>query len=293
MTNEFFPADMDTDFDGPAVEIASDRKAAAQAYIAKTTAPGYYQKCWKCSGSGQTRWGVCYGCQGKGGKTFKTSPESRERAANQRMVKKAYQETELVEAFKAANPEAWAWLERTAPRWDLAQSLIEGVRKYGSLTEKQMAIVTNGIARDAARAQERAQKAQSAPQVASEGIERLKADFDRAVAYSAEKGLKLSPRITVDGITISPAKAHSKNPGALYVKAGTEYLGKVANGRFFAARECSAEQEARVVAFMRNPAEAAKVYGQTTGVCCVCNATLRSEWKNRGIGPICAEKFGW
>ena len=127
------------------------------------------------------------------------------------------------------------------------------------------------------------------------GIDRLKAAFDQAVAYSAEKGLKLSPRITVDGMIISQAKATSTNPGALYVKMSStrEYLGKIQNGRFFAARTCNKEQEAKVVAFIANPAEAAKVYGQTTGTCCVCNATLRSEWKNKGIGPVCAEKFGW
>jgi hypothetical protein len=71
------------------------------------------------------------------------------------------------------------------------------------------------------------------------------------------------------------------------------YLGKIMGGRFMASRDCTPEQSAQVLAFVANPAEAAKVYGQETGVCCICNATLRSEWRLRGIGPICAEKFGW
>lgn len=47
------------------------------------------------------------------------------------------------------------------------------------------------------------------------------------------------------------------------------------------------------LAFIADPKAAAEAYGQETGVCCICNATLTSEWRLRGIGPICAQKFGW
>lgn len=97
-------------------------------------------------------------------------------------------------------------------------------------------------------------------------------------------------------MTISPAKADSKNPGALYVKGrGAErtYLGKIAGGKFLASRECSPEQQAKIVAFVCDPAAAAKAYGQETGVCCICNAVLKSEWRLQGIGPICSQKFGF
>jgi len=167
-----------------------------------------------------------------------------------------------------------------------AQSLINQSQTR-ILSDRQMFFVDKLI-------REAAQPVAAAKQVDTAGIDRLKAAFDTAVEYSSEKGLKLSPRITVGGITISPAKANSTYPGALYVKVrGGEYLGKIAGGRFFASRECSQEQQAKVLEFVADPAEAAKVYGQTTGTCCICNATLRSEWKNKGIGPICAEKFGW
>ena len=52
-------------------------------------------------------------------------------------------------------------------------------------------------------------------------------------------------------------------------------------------------RKAQVLKFVADPAEAAKVYGQETGICCVCNATLKSKWRLRGIGPVCAEKMGW
>jgi hypothetical protein len=135
-----------------------------------------------------------------------------------------------------------------------------------------------------------------APAVDTAGIDRLKLAFDKARAFAAAKapGLTLrNPKITIGGITISPAKAESKNPGALYVKEGSVYVGKIANGRFFAANPNGQDIAGKVQAFIADPAEAAKVYGQETGICCVCNATLKSKWRLRGIGPICAQKFGW
>ena len=202
-------------------------------------------------------------------------------------MKKAEATAADIAAFQQREPEVFAWLNaetQKARPFEFAISMIEAIAKYGDLTEKQLA----------------ACKRMAAPKpvaigavVDTGGIDRLKASFDAAIAYSAAKGLKLSPRITIDGMTISPAKANSANPGALYVKAGQTYLGKIASGRFFAARECTSADETKVLAFVQDPKEAAKVYGQTTGTCCICNATLRSDWKHKGIGPICAEKFGW
>lgn len=254
----------------------------------------FIEGCPKCRGTGRYgSFGICFTCNGKGKKVFKTAPATREQNRFKAMERKERIAQDSVDAFNAAHPAEYAWLVDTAARWDVAASLLAGLQRYGTLTEKQLALVQNGIARDASRALQRAERAAGAPVASSEGVDRLKAAFDTAIAYSAAKGLKMSPRITVDGLTISPAKAASANPGALYVKAGQTYLGKVTGGRFFASRECNPADQSKVLAFIDNPAEAAKVYGQTTGTCCVCNATLRSDWKLRGIGPICAEKFGW
>jgi hypothetical protein len=253
----------------------------------------FVENCSRCRGTGQTRWGVCFKCKGAAKKSFKTSPEARAKVSVQRAERKARIGRESLEAWKEANPAEFAWLEATAPRWDLAQSFLNGLKQYGSLSETQIAIIHKGIARDAARAAERAQKNAGAAIADMAGVDRLKAAFDAAIAYSAAKGLKRQPKITVGGMVISPAKAASKNPGALYVKERGTYLGKVADGRFFASRECGPAQQAKVMEFIVNPKEASEVYGQETGTCCICNATLTSEWKLRGIGPICAEKFGW
>jgi len=259
----------------------------------KPAAERWVEKCSRCRGSGQTPWGVCFKCNGAAMKVFKSSPAQRAKVSTQRAERKVRVAEGNLDAWKQANPAEYAWLEATAPRWELARSLLDGLQKFGSLTEKQLAVVYKGIARDAERAAIRAEKPAGEALADTAGVDKLKAAFDAAIAYSAAKGLKRSPKITIGGMVISPAKAASKNPGALYVKQDGQYLGKVAEGRFFAVRECSDAQKAKVLEFVADPKQASEVYGQETGTCCVCNATLTSDWKLRGIGPVCAEKFGW
>lgn len=295
MTDFFSNISEDPTFGGEQTADAQPKKAPPAAYVAAQQA-GHFDKCSKCRGTGQTPWGVCFRCQGKGGKTFKTAPEVRARDRIQREASKSKAESTNLEAFKANQPAAYEWLVATAPRWDLAASLLAGLQRYGFLTEKQMAIVTKGIERDAARATERAARVTDAPVVDTAGIDRLKLAFDKARAYAAAKapGLAIrNPKITIGGITISPAKSDSKNPGALYVKDGGVYVGKITGGKFYSANVNGDEVAAKVLKFISNPADAAKVYGQETGICCVCNATLKSKWRLRGIGPVCAEKMGW
>ena len=274
-------------------------RKAPEAYYA-AAAKLHSEPCAKCAGSGKFRgysgrvFGDCFACKGKGKRAFKASAADRAKARASRANLKAERMAEGFSAWKAANPALWSWLDAASKRGNqFAAKLIAGIIKFGDLTEGQRAAVERIIAEDAAKAEHRAKADVEAPEVASEGVDRLKAAFDAAIAYAAERGLKKSPRITIGGITISPAKANSKNPGALYVKSGRDYLGKIAGGKLIASRECSDEQSAKVLAFVADPAAAAKVYGQETGTCCVCNATLRSEWRLRGIGPICAQKFGW
>ena len=200
---------------------------------------------------------------------------------------------EAEKAYREANPEVCAWIDAKASTFGFAASMQTAISQWGNLTLGQLDAVKRMMAKDAERKVADVARAETAPIADQAGIDRLKLAFDTAVAYSAAKGLKKSPKITVGSLVISPAKATSKNPGALYVKQAGEYLGKIAGGRFFAVRECSAEQEANVLKFVADPKAASEVYGRETGTCCVCNATLTSEWRLRGIGPVCAEKFGW
>lgn len=102
--------------------------------------------------------------------------------------------------------------------------------------------------------------------------------------------------MTLDGLKISMAPAHGVNAGALYVvrKADDQYLGKIKDGRFQAVRECSADEAAAVARVVSDPKAEAIAYGQRTGNCCICNRELTNHASiDLGIGPICAEKFGW
>lgn len=274
----------------------------AEAVAYKPAEVRFEENCPKCRGTGRFMSysgrviGQCFACKGKAKIMFKTSPETR--AANRQAAvdRKARTEQDAWTAFAAANQAAAEWIVANRAKFDFAAKMNEAVVRYGDLTEGQRAAVERCIARDTQRATERAQRAQQAPLVDTAGIDRLKEAFDKAKAYAAAKATGLTirnPKITIGGITISPAKATSANPGALYVKQGGEYLGKITQGQFFASRECSPGQREQVLAFVADPAKAAKVYGQETGICCVCNATLKSEWRLRGIGPVCAEKMGW
>jgi len=259
----------------------------------------FVENCPACRGTGKFRSysgrvvGNCFKCKGVGSKTFKSSAENRARTREQNATRKANREQELIDAFAVAHPAVFAWINESAATFSFAASMLESLRKFGGLTEKQLAACENCIAKREQAKVEAANRVANAPTVAVEGVDRLKLAFDTAIAYSAAKGLKKYPRITIGCMTISPAKATSANPGALYVKEADQYLGKIADGKFYAVRECSDAQRENVLKFVADPKAASEVYGRETGTCCVCNATLTSEWRLRGIGPICAEKFGW
>lgn len=289
---------LDDIFGGPLTANAEPKKTPPAHYVPNKA---FIEGCKDCRGTGWWRPGYrCFKCKGAGKLQFKTSPEARQKERDRAAQKKAAEAVERANdmlAFTEAHKEIWNWILNNSDSFEFAASMRDALIKFGSLTPGQLAACQRCLDRNKAAAEQRRMAAEAraaaAPVVDTAGIDRLKVAFDKAIAYSAEKGLKLSPRITVNGMTISPAKSTSANPGALYVKNSTTYLGKIKDGKFFSVRECSKEQEAEVLKFIADPAEAAKVYGQTTGTCCICNATLRSEWKHRGIGPICAEKFGW
>jgi hypothetical protein len=287
--------------------------AAPERKIPFTNTPAAFtENCPKCAGSGMFhfnngRTGQCFTCQGRGKLSFKTSAADRAKARErnaEKAVQKRIDKQAGINAFKAAQPAVWAWmmenekLNGTGKEFGFAVQMFEALTEYGHLTERQLAAAQACIAkREAARAARAAEATQAAPAVDNAGIDRLKAAFDHAVAYAASKGKGRrlrNPMITIGDLTISPAKATSANPGALYVKNGTDYLGKIKDGRFMAIPACTSEQQAKILAFVADPLAAAEAYGQETGTCCLCNATLTNKVSiERGVGPICAERYGW
>lgn len=260
------------------------------------TANAFKETCPKCHGRGRfvsysgRVVGECFACKGVGHKFFATSTEHRAATREKVAARKANKQQQALEAFQAAHPAVWAWIVESAPTFEFAAAMQDAIAKYGSLTEKQLAAAERCVEkRNAARvvrAEQDQARAASAPSVTSD---RLLVAFQTA----KESGLKW-PKLRINGLVISPAPATGKNAGALYVKADGEYVGKVAGGRFICTRECSAEIQTQVVATINDPAAAAKASGLQTGSCSCCGRELTdANSVASGIGPICAEKWGW
>lgn len=260
----------------------------------------FEQNCPKCTGSGMyygaSRYGMqCFTCKGKGKLSFKTSPATRAKAkasAQRRAVAKADAQAAKAQAWKEANPAETAWMESSAPRFEFAKAMLDALNKYGHLTEKQMATVqrltVQSAERQAQYQAERQAKAETAPEVSVEAIE---------VAFQTAKGSGIKfPKLRLDGFVFSPAGANSKNAGAVYIKNKEDgvYLGKVMGGKLFTSRDCTAEAKDRIVAVATDPKQAAIAYGQRFGSCAVCGRELSDKDSvDRGIGPVCAERYGW
>lgn len=260
----------------------------------------FEQNCPKCTGSGMyygvSRYGMqCFTCKGKGKLSFKTSPATRAKAkasAQRRAVAKADAQAAKVAEWKEANPAEAAWMESSAPRFEFAKSMLDALNKYGHLTEKQMATVqrltVQSAERQAQYQAERQAKAETAPEVSVEAIE---------VAFQTAKGAGIKfPKLRLDSFVFSPAGANSANAGAVYIKNKEDgvYLGKVMGGKLFTSRDCTAEAKDRIVAVATDPKQAAIAYGQRFGACAVCGRELTDgDSIDRGIGPVCAEKYGW
>ena len=85
---------------------------------------------------------------------------------------------------------------------------------------------------------------------------------------------------------------------AIYVKGGSAYhdpyYGKVVDGLWHPARDATPEVTAALVALAADPLAEAVAYGRRTGNCAACGRELTvKESIDRGIGPICFEKWGF
>jgi hypothetical protein len=293
-----------------------DEILSAPARTAPVAAPEekpYFDRCYKCSGTGMTRWGTCFACQGKGGKSFKTPHAVRGAAKMQAEERKDRTRASNVETFKINHPAEWAWIQSRVT-WELTkaqggqdfgQSLRAAVVKHGDLSEKQIAAIRTNMVRMAERAEARA--AAPAPTIDISRIE-------QAFAKAAESGLgKLRLRLAttkfetklVDGkqeqievldhdYLFYPAKPTGRNPGGIYVKEDGEYLGKVTEGRFRCVATCGDVRRDQIVQVASDPAQAASAHGRVLGECSICGRELSAaESVARSMGPICASRYGF
>jgi hypothetical protein len=297
------PFDIFPDDDLDAVAPSTTRETltnqrAAQGFIAPA-APSYEERCVKCRGTGRFTsrsgrvLGECFACKGAGFNTFKTDAATRAKGRERAAVKaeqKAVDKQAAIEAFRVEQPAVWAWLQendRSDRPFEFATEMLAKLLQYGELSVNQL----NGClkcvaAREAKRAEWQAKRA--AEQATAPKLDKLTAAFDRAIANKAKA------RLYFGSVTVSPAKANSANPGALYVKDGETYLGKIVDGRFLASRDCTDAVKATVLELLADPAKAAIKYGKELIRCCCCGAELDNKLSRElGIGPICREKWGF
>ena len=184
------------------------------------------------------------------------------------------------DTFAQRQPIAAGWIAANAESSDFAASLRASVLRYGSLSERQLAAVLRN----------------AAPRAASVVVDVAK--IVTALQTARDRGLK-SPCLRLGDFRFSLAAPTSINAGAVYVKtnkpaAENAYLGKVVDGRFAPSRDCTPEHSAEIARLAADPASSAKVHGHMTGRCACCGLPLTTKASvARGIGPICAEKFGF
>jgi hypothetical protein len=271
--------DLESDFDS----IPTTREAAQVQYT-----------CTACNGSGlylgvrlhQER-SDCFACGGKG--FFKTSALARSKARDQRVQREATKEESRWSEFASKHATLAAFLVDTSSWSAFSGDLVRSVKKYGNLSERQLAAAyaseEKHIARQAAKQAERA--AADAGRVVLD-LTRINELFAGVLA----KGLK-KPVLRADKLAISIAPDTGKNAGCLYVKDEGEYAGKIDRvGKFFKLREARAEIEAELIVLATDPRAAAIAHGRNTGNCSCCGRQLTDPKSiELGIGPICLEKW--
>ena len=118
-------------------------------------------------------------------------------------------------------------------------------------------------------------------------VAKISAAFAAARANDVKR-----PKLRLGEFLFSRAPDDGKTPGAIYVKRGETYLGMVKKGKFHPSRDCWDKDRAAIIAIAADPAAAAVAYGRRMGRCSVCGITLTNHTSiDRGIGPICYEKF--
>lgn len=230
--------------------------------------------------------GPCFKCKGTGIRKFRTSPESRKAqrdyAAKQR-EEKARKAAEAKVAWREAHAEEVQFLEANASWSDFYRSLLDGLNQYGSLTEKQLVSVRNGIEKKRERDAAKAAEVQAA-KASGEGLDLSELGAGYYAIPGGETRLK---------IRVTKPSGGTRWDGWIFVDDGAEYghrqkYGSQRPGRLY---EGKIQEQLRTI--LADPKAALAAYGHLVGRCGVCNRPLEDEESvARGIGPICWSKIG-
>lgn len=259
----------------------------------------FKEKCPRCAGSGRyhrvTEHGLtCLKCKGHGYLYFKSSKDERAAKRIKAAEKKVAKGEQNVAAFELLHPEIANWWNASNGDFHFAVSLKDWVFKNGQLTPGQMGAAQRCIDKLAQLAQARVDREQHAVAGGKVDLSAVVKSFGHAKSCGIKRP-KMRLLFGDEGMVISEAAAHSVNAGSLYVKAKDGlYLGKITKNLFFRSRDVDDAMETNIREALSNPSAAAVAYGRRTGECSCCGRELTNgESIARGIGPICADNFGF
>ena len=174
------------------------------------------------------------------------------------------------------------YAHREIMSWNsFAQSLVEQIINKGSLSEKQM------FAASAMLMKIKQNKEDKQSNIVSIDLSNVKKIFDKA--HEAIK----SPKFRVDNMVLSRAPDSGVNAGAIYVKVNGEYAGKVTGGYWLPCKGSPEGTLEKLRDVAKDPLGSAVAYGKRTGNCSACGRDLTNHGSiEKGIGPICAERWG-
>jgi hypothetical protein len=185
-------------------------------------------------------------------------------------------------AFDESEPGLVAFLTSASGWSTFAADLLRQLSRRGTLTPGQIGAARSMQAKAAARDEARA--ARAASPAASVDLAPIRALFDTATANGAA-----SPSYRAEGLTLTLAPAHGRNPGALYVKDGPTYLGKITGTAYMGDPAALP----RLLTIAADPRAAAVRHGRETCRCSFCGRKLTDSRSSAvGYGPDCADKYG-
>lgn len=273
--------------------------------------PVHTEPCPKCRGGGRysgysSRGSHCFKCKGTGRLTFKSAPETREKARVSAARRKAErQERDHARAadealdWADAHKAEHAWICANMAGFDFARSMHEALHRWGGLTPGQLAAVQRYVARDAEKAARASERAATAPKL---DVSRIEAAFEEArkrAQRPGQMGVFTKPlRLAAPdgtGLQFRPGSAGSQWEGMLFVRTEDgKKLGHVKNGVFSRKFDCTEAEQAAVVSAASDPEAAIIAYAKAYSRCGVCGRGLLNDVSiERGIGPICASRFGF
>lgn len=235
---------------------------------------GERKRCWKgCNGTGYTKTDP---------NTLRLQRQRREEIKREKQIARRQEAA----AFREANPDIAGWFDRELSQpqpWELAVSFAQQLSEKGFLSEKQIGVIRNSIARQAAKDAER--QAKWAADKPTTGLDLGNVPDGMYAVPGGDTRLK---------VRIARGKKAGKWAGVIFVDDGAVYGQRQNYGRQLVGQTYrgAIQEELRKIA--ADPRAAMAAYGHLVGRCGRCGRPLEDEVSvAQGIGPVCIQKMGW